>query len=341
MARLACRAAALSCLVWALGVTAPAYADAITLRIATVVPEGSAWARELRAYVRDVDSASDGALRIKIYFGGIAGDEMTVLDRIRRDQLDGAIGSEACTRLAPSMKVGRLVGLFQNRDESAYAMSRLKPTLDREFLDAGFINLGEAGLGPEVLFTRAPVRTLADMQAQHLWIWDLDEMLKAQSPGLGLHTVPLPLEQATRAYDEGSIDGFIAIPTATLAFQWSAQARYLVELRLTFRSGCEFVASRAFDALPVPARQALLSSSAKLAQRMESLGREQDDALLSGLLSKQGLRTLTPSESLRSQFFELAQHVRQSNGERLVPRPLLDKVVSWLADYRAEHPGAR
>jgi TRAP-type C4-dicarboxylate transport system substrate-binding protein len=336
MARLA-----LPCVAAALLAAAPALAESVTLRIATVAPEGSAWARELRAYARDVDSSSDGALRIKIYFGGIAGDEMKVLERIRRDQLDGAIGSELCTRLAPSMKVARLVGLFQNRDESAYALSRLKPTLDHEFLQAGFINLGEAGLGPEVLFTRTPVRTLADLQARRLWIWDLDEMLKAQSPALGMHTVPLPIDQAAGAYDAGSIDGFVAIPTATLAFQWSAQARYLLDLRLSFRSGCEFVSSRAFDALPLPARQVLLTASAKLAQRVESIGREQDEALMAGLFSKQGLQTVRLSESLRSQFFELAQQARRAGGERLVPRPLLDKVVSWLADYRAEHPDAR
>src|SRR5260370_35112001 len=95
-----------------------ARAEPTTLRIATIAPEGSAWARELRSFSRDVESRSDGAVRIKLYLGGIAGDEMEVLARIKRDQLDGTIGSEICPRLAPSRKVARLVGTFQSPEES-------------------------------------------------------------------------------------------------------------------------------------------------------------------------------------------------------------------------------
>jgi TRAP-type C4-dicarboxylate transport system substrate-binding protein len=320
---------------------ASAAGEPTTLRIATIAPDGSAWARELRTYQRDVETGSGGAVRIKLYMGGIAGDEMEVLERIRRDQLDGTIGSEICTRLAPSMKVARIVGLFQSREESAYALSRLKPTLDEEFLRAGFVNLGEAGLGTEVLFTRLPIRSLDDLHQQRLWIWDLDEMLRAQVGPLGMRTLPLPINDAARAFDEQRIDGFVSIPTATLAFQWSAQARYVTDLRMTFRSGCEILSNRAYDELPIAARLALHDASGKLARRIEELGQRQDQELLSGLLARQGLKTLPVSETLRAEFFEAARVAREQAGNQLVPHALLEKVLSWLADYRALHQIAR
>jgi TRAP-type C4-dicarboxylate transport system substrate-binding protein len=325
-------------LVLGLGVLGPVAAgEPTTLRIATIAPEGSAWARELRTYARDVESGSEGAVRIKLYLGGIAGDEMEVLERIKRDQLDGTIGSEICTRLAPSMKVARIVGLFQSREESAYALSRLKPILDQEFLRAGFVNLGEAGLGTEVLFTRLPVHTLADLHQQKLWIWDLDEMLRAQVGPLGLRTLPLPINEAARAFDEQRIDGFVSVPTATLAFQWSAQARYVIDLRFTFRSGCQILSNRAYDELPIAARLALHDASGKLARRVEELGVRQDAELLGGVFARQGLKTLPVSETLRAEFFEAARVAREQAGNQLVPHPLLEKVLSWLADYRALH----
>jgi TRAP-type transport system periplasmic protein len=316
-------------------------ADPITLRIATIAPDGSAWARELRSYARDVEAGSDGALHIKVYFGGIAGDEMTVLDRIKRDQLDGTIGSEVCTHLAPSMRISRIVGLFQTREESAYAMTRLRPTLDKEFLKAGYINLGEAGLGGEVLFTRAPVHRMSELRAQKLWIWDLDDTLRGQVGALGLSTQALPISDAAQAYDEGRVDGFLAIPTATLAFQWSTQARYVSDLRVTFRSGCEFISSRSWDALPFQARQALMNASAKLSHRIEELGGQQDTELLGGLLARQGVKMVPVSESFRSEFFDAARDARQRTGGELVGRALLEQVLGWLADYRAMHQVAR
>ena len=321
---------------------ARAAAAPITLRIATIAPDGSAWARELHAWARDVQMQSEGAVAVKIYFAGIAGDELTVLDRIRRDQLDGTVGSEVCTRLAPSMRVSRVIGLFQDRDESAYVLGRLKPELDREFAKSGFVNLGEAGLGPEVLFTRTPVRSLAELRSQRLWIWDLDEQLHVQAAALGLKVVPLPIDDAARAYERHEVDGFIGIPAAALAFQWSVAATYLTNLRVTFRSGCLIIANRAFDALPVAAQEAVRTSGAKLRARIEDLGARQDDALLGGLFARQGLRVVTPSAGFRDEFYELARQRREApGGEQMVPHKVVAKVLEWLADYRSEHRAAR
>jgi TRAP-type C4-dicarboxylate transport system substrate-binding protein len=308
---------------------------AAPLRIATVAPDGTAWARELRAWSRDVESNTDGVVRIKIYFGGIAGDEITVLDRIRREQLDGAIGSELCTRLAPSLKVARVIGAFQTREENAHVLGRLRSTVDAEFLRAGFINFGEAGLGPEMLFTREPVRDLAALRKVRLWVWDSDDVLPPQARSLGLTIVQTSLEQAGRAYDENLVDGFVAIPSAALAFQWTTQARYLTPLRMTFRSGCLIVTTRAFDSLPAETQRAFKSATGKLNQRIEAVGRQQDDALLGGLLERQGLTLLPETDRLRSEFFEAARAARA--GSRVVSDSVLNQVLAWLADYRAEH----
>jgi TRAP-type C4-dicarboxylate transport system substrate-binding protein len=312
-------------------------AEPVTLRIATIAPSGTAWARELGAYARDVATATNGAVRFKIYYAGIAGDEFRVVERIKRDQLDGVIGSEICLQISPSMRVTRIVGLFQSRAEAGYVMTRLKPVLDAEFLRAGYINIGEATLGPEVLFTRRPVRDLEELRKTPLWIWDLDKSLQAQVGSLGLKVVPRPIEAASKAYDDNVTDGFVAIPTAGLAWQWSAQAKYLEDLRISYRTGCVFFASRAFDALPIDAQQQLRSASAKLRVRIDELGRQQDDALLGGLLAKQGLQNVPVSDRFRSEFFDAAREARTRNPSNVVPESLLQTVLSWLADYRAEH----
>ena len=68
---------------------------------------------------------------MKWYLGGIAGDDFEAADRIGRDQLDG-IGGGAwlCERYAPSMRVLRLVGLFQTRDESCRGIVAAARLLD-------------------------------------------------------------------------------------------------------------------------------------------------------------------------------------------------------------------
>jgi TRAP-type C4-dicarboxylate transport system substrate-binding protein len=327
--------------VAALGV-APGAARAgeeITLRLASPAPEGTAWAREGRAFARDLEALTHGTVHMKFYLGGITGDELQTAERIRRGQLDAiASGGMLCQRLAPSMRVLRVLGLFQSREESAYVAGRLRQTLDAEFLKSGFVNLGEVGVGPDVFFSRTPIRSIAELKKARLWVWDLDELFKKELSAIGVPVVPLPLEQSAHAFDENKTDGWIAVPTAALAFQWSAQARYYADMRVGFLRGCTLVSAHTFDSMPVGARQALREASAKLIARLEDLGRSQDEALMSGLFERQGLHRVEIPDGFRAEFYDGARAVRERMGDELVPQELLQRVLGMLADFRAEHP---
>ena len=331
-------AAALPALLVALSLAAAAaHADPIVLRVATIAPDGTGWAREFAAWTRDVDAVTHGAVHIKLYNSAIAGDEFTVLDRIKREQLDGAIASESCVRLGPSLRVTRIFGLFQSREESVYVLGRLDAKIEAEFQRAGFTYMGGVTLGPDMLFTRAPVRSMAELRKTLLWIWDIDDALRTQAPALGMQIVALPIEGAARAYDDKSVDGFISMPSAALAFQWSAQAHYLEDLALSYRNGCAFFASRSFDALPLDAQRSLRAAAAKLRARINDLNLRQDNALIGGLFARQGIKTVPVSDEFRMEFFRDARDVRARVGEKLVSPKLLEEVLSWLADYRVEH----
>jgi TRAP-type C4-dicarboxylate transport system substrate-binding protein len=316
----------------------PAGAEPTTLRLATAAPDGTAWARLFKGMALDVAAESNGELALKWYFGSIAGNEMEMLDRMKRGQLDGVLsGGILCMRLAPTMRVLRLLTLFQSRDEASYVIGRLRPILDAEFIQSGYQNMAEGGLGSDILFTRTPVRTLAELRKTRLWVWDLDEPMRAQLKALGVPIVPLPVEEASRAYEEHRVDGFLAVPAAALAFQWSAQTKYMSQIHMAFLTGCLIVTNRAFDALPITARRALQTSTAKLSARIEDLGHAQDDELVNRLFAKQGLETVPLIDPFSAEFFDAARYVRDHLPNGFIPTELIQRVMALLADYRAEH----
>jgi TRAP-type C4-dicarboxylate transport system substrate-binding protein len=317
-----------------------AHGEPIVLRFGTVAPDGTAWARIAKQTGVELAAATRGQVVSKWYFNGIAGDEQQMLARVRKDQLDGIVsGGMLCERLSPSMRVLRMVGLFQTRDESGYVAGRLKPLFDEELRKQGFVNLGDVGIGPDMIFSREPIRSMEDLRRVQLWTWDLDDVFVATWPKLGVHVLPLPIEEAYRAYDSHRVDGFIAVPTAALGFQWSTQARYVTDMRLAFLRACVLVSTRAFDPLPLEARNALLNSSARGMTQLEEMGRRSDEQLLGTLFAKQGLKTVPVSESFRADFFAQARAVRDQLAVAggLVRPELLQKVLTLLADYRAEH----
>jgi TRAP-type C4-dicarboxylate transport system substrate-binding protein len=327
---------AIACLVF---LAAAAHADEpILIKLATVAPTGSPWARELSNFAHHVESSTHQEVRFKLYFNAVAGDELEQLDRMKRGQIDGAAsGQMACERLAPTLRVSRLPGVFQDRDEAETVLSGLRPFIDKEAHESGFTILGISGLGPSVFFTRTPVYTLAELRKIRLWRWAADEVGTASSREMGLTVEPLPLYEAGRAYDEKRIDGLLGIPAAALAFQWSAQARYLVDLRNDYLFGCVVIADRTFQRLTVAQQAAMRDAAARLSERYIDLGRRIDDQLLGGLFQKQGLTKLPVSDSFRAEFFDAARVARAKMAERFVSRDLLSRVQSMLADYRAEH----
>jgi TRAP-type C4-dicarboxylate transport system substrate-binding protein len=317
--------------------TSAAHADPTLIRLGSVVPDGTVWARELRAMGRDVESATNHAVKLKWYLGGIAGDELQVGERISRDQLDGGIsGGMLCEKLAPSMRVFRIPGLFQTRAEVSYVVSRLKPQLDKEMLQAGFANLVESAVGPSIPFMRVAARDLSELRKQRFWIWDVDEPLKAILPAMGITVVPLPIDQAARAFDANQHDGFITPPTAALGFQWSTQVRWFTDFQFGWVVGCMIMANRTFDRLPVEVRDALRAAGAKTRARMEDTAGEMDAQLTGALFEKQGLKHLRSSEAARTELFEAARVAREKT--RVVGSELLGQVIAWLADYRAQAP---
>jgi TRAP-type C4-dicarboxylate transport system substrate-binding protein len=329
---------AVSCQLSALLFATVAHADRHVLRFATVAPDGTEWARLSRAFAREVEEETHGELAVKWYFGGIAGDEKGMIDRIKRGQLDGAASAGMmCQRLAPTMRAVHIVGLFQSREETLYVLGRLKPRLDDEFAHVGFVNLGEAGFGSDIVFSRAPVRSLEDLRRGRYWVWDLDEIYRSELPTMGLHVEPLPLERALAAFERGEIDGFVGIPSAALAFQWSARARYYSDLRVGNVLGCLVVAQTAFDPLPLTAQRAVRAAAGRLMRQMEEMGEEQDSTLLHSLFEKQGMHHVEVSHAFRSDFLDAARAARLKLGESLTTQSLLDEVNGWLADYRSDH----
>ena len=320
--------------------TTTARAEPVTLRMAAVAPDGTSWARELKAFARDVEATSHGELRIKLYLGGIAGDELAALERVRHGQLDGEAGAIFCQRLAPSLRAARLVGLYESRDEVIYVMGRLKPALDEELRKSGFANLGEAIFGIDALFSRQPIRSMADLKAAKLWMWSLDSVWDATAGELGLRSFTGALDDLGSAFRKKQFDAFFAVPSAALAYQWSTQATYFADVGASVLPACLVVSNAAVDPLPLESKQALQTSAAKFMIRFNHVGEQLDESLIGGLFEKQGLTRVPVSPEFRAQFFAAAKQAREKLGAALIAPALLSSVEKMLDEYRAQRRDA-
>src|SRR5262249_31929472 len=144
------------------------------------------------------------------------------------------------------------------------------------FRKAGYVPLAVTWFGSDLAFAREPIRTMDDLKRLRMWIWNLDPVWTSQMKALGVNVVPLPVEEAGRAYDEGRIDGFLALPNAALAFQWAAKTRYFSNLTLASMAACTVISRSVFESLPFEQQEVVRAAAAKANLRFEDISARQE-----------------------------------------------------------------
>jgi len=92
-------------------------ADAATLKIATVAPEGSTWMKEMRAGAGEIKERTEGRVQIKFYGGGIMGNATKVLGKIRIGNLQGGVFTpSAMQKIYPEISIYGLPLTFESED---------------------------------------------------------------------------------------------------------------------------------------------------------------------------------------------------------------------------------
>ena len=230
----------------------------IRLRFATIAPEGTGWAREVKAFTREIETGSGGRINIHVYLGGIAGDDAEMGRRMRKDQLDGALSAGIlCQEVAPAFAVFRIPGLVQDRAEESYVETRLLPTLREQARGNGMVLLATGSLGADVVLSRVPIDSFETLRKLRLWQWELDRTSVAFTQAMGMHPVPLPVSDAGRAYEEAKTDGFIAIPSAIFGYQWFSRRVYLSQWPFAPLHACALMSATAYERLPTDLREVI------------------------------------------------------------------------------------
>lgn len=232
----------------ALLIGAPAFA--VTLKIATVTPDGSQWMKDMRASASEIKERTEGRVLIKYYGGGVKGDDTKVLGQIRIRQLQG--GAFTPSALASQYSDLNLYGMplvFDSVEEAAYVRSRMDTRLQKGLENAGFVNFGFATSGFANIMSATPVTTLADLRGKRVWVPEGDTISYASMEALQLNPVTLPLTDVLTGLQTGLIDIVAIPPIVALVLQWHTKVKYVTKVPLVYTFGFMAVDKKAFDTI--------------------------------------------------------------------------------------------
>ncbi|MDQ1302874.1 MAG: TRAP-type transport system periplasmic protein [Pseudomonadota bacterium] len=249
---------ALRVLIILAGACVPAVLHATDLKIATVAPEGSSWMKDLRAAGLQIRDRTAGRVNLKFYGGGIQGSDRKVLRKIRIGQLHGGVfTSNGLQERYPDVVIYGSPMLFDTLDEVDFVRSRLDERLTAGLEKAGFVSFGFAGGGFAYLLSNKPVRGIADLRGQKIWVPEGDPTSYAAMQSLELSPVALPITDVLTGLQTGLLNIVATPPVGAVVLQWYTKTKYITTQPLSYTIGLLAIDKNALKSVS-PADQAVL-----------------------------------------------------------------------------------
>jgi TRAP-type C4-dicarboxylate transport system substrate-binding protein len=311
-----------------------AAAEDFELTIATVAPEGSLWMKEMHKLDEKVREKTDGHVRFKFYPGGVAGDDKTVLEKIKGGQFVGAgLTGVGLGEIYPGIRVLEIPFTFRSYGEVDYVLKKLSKYFKQKFEEKGFKVLGWTDQGFVYIMSKQKIASKDDMKKAKPWVWDVDPLANAAFASFGINPIPLSIENVATSLDSGMIDTFYISPVAAIALQWYRKAKFVVNFPVVDGAGAIVIAKETFDKMPKEYQVILETLSAQYLRGLSVKTRKANDQAME-TLKKKGIEIVEPTEADVKEFMEVGIKASDSLAGKLYSKKLLDKVRALLDDYR-------
>ncbi len=314
----------------------------ILFKMATIAPRGSFMMSLINEMDAEIRRATNNEVGIKIYYGGVQGDEKDVLRKIRLGQLHGGtFTGHGLGQVVPEIKVTELPYHFRNYDEVEYVRSALRPTMEQFFEERGFAVLGWNEIGFVHTFSKVPITTIEIARQQKWWMWEGDQLSRAMFDAFGITPVPLSLKDVMTSLSTRLIDTASSTPYGAVAFHWYERFEYMNEHPTTNVQGATIVSHRIWKKVTPESQQKIKEICQPYFDRLSQHARKQDRKSIE-VLKKAGIQIVpfdAGEENERFNFiFETSVKARESLVGQLYSRELLDRMLFLLKKYRKEHP---
>ncbi|MFB6265269.1 MAG: TRAP transporter substrate-binding protein DctP [Bradymonadaceae bacterium] len=302
------------------------------LKIASLAPEGSTWAKAIERMDRKIRKRTDGKVSLQLYPGGVMGDEPAMVRKMRTGQLDGAaVTNTGLAKIAPEVLVLQLPLLFKNWDEVDYVRQKMSEKFQSLLRDSGFTLLSWGDVGFNYIFAKKPIRKPTDLQSVKLWVWESDPIMKKIVEIGDVNAVPLTVTDVLPSLSTGVINAFSNSPYGAVSLQWYTRADYVTNLKLGVVVGGLVVRTKSLQKLPEKYRSIVHEVTDEYGREMlEQIRKDNRKAMKT--IQSTGVEVVQPKSM--EKWNEMAKKTRQELAGELFPATLLETIKGHLETYR-------
>ncbi len=313
----------------------PFMAGAADLKIATIAPENSSWMTAMRDGAAEIETRTEGRVKVKLYGGGVMGNDRKVLRKIRIGQLHGAsFTASGLGDVYSDIHIYGLPLLFNSQEEVDYVRARMDERFVQGLDDAGMVSFGFTGAGFARIMSNDPIRSYDDLAGKKVWVPEGDVTTIAAMEALGLSPVVLPLTDVLTALQTGLVDIVGASEVAALVLQWHTKLKYVTDYPLIYIYATLVIDKRYFDRLE-PADQAVVREVLEGIYEEYDRQNLEDNVKATEVLKANGITYVEPAPGAIDAWRERVAEVnRREAANGLFSEELFEQMLGLIEEYR-------
>jgi TRAP-type C4-dicarboxylate transport system substrate-binding protein len=312
----------------------------IIIRMATLVPDGSSWHLILKETADRWKQASGGRVTVRLFPGGVAGDDPDVVRKMRLGTLNaGVLTSVGVAEVEKAVYAMGIPLMYDSYEEVYWVHEKMRPKLEASLAAKGFVVLNWADGGWVHFFTKTPVAVPDDLRKLKLFTWAGDAEAVEVWRSAGFNPVPLPSTEIATALQTGLVEALGSPPQVAVISQFFNHARYMTDLRWQLLQGATIITKATWERIPADLRPEMLRIAQDSGARLQ---REIRDAEAKDLdaMKKRGLTVVPVSAAQRAQWQKLTESMYPRIKGKVVPAEAFDEAMRYRDEYRRQRGAA-
>lgn len=305
------------------------------IKFATLAPEGSNWMKEMHRLDKEVQDATGGAVAFKFYPGGVSGDEMDVIRKMRIGQVHSAgFTGVGLGEILPEVRVLDLPFLFENDKQVEHIYEAMDEYFTGKFAEKGYVLLGWVPVGWVHFFSKYEIKSIDDLKKTKAWMWEGDPLVQEAYAVLNIKPFPLSITDVLMSLQTGMLDTVYTSPIGALALQWFSKVSYMSQVRMGNSTGAVLMTKEQFEKIPQEHRKKVAEISRKVLKDLVRKTQDENTRSIEAML-KSGLKQAAmPSAPELEKFQQAGAAIRKNLTGKLYSQELLNKVLSHLKEVK-------
>jgi TRAP-type C4-dicarboxylate transport system substrate-binding protein len=318
-----------------------AEAQTVVVKMATLVPDGSSWHQILKETAEKWRTLSGGRVVVRLYPGGVAGDDPDVVRKMRLGTLNaGVLTSVGVAEIDKAVYALGVPMMYASYEEVYHVLEKMRPGLEARLEAKGFVVLNWADGGWVRFFSQKPVATPDDLRALKLFSWAGDNDSVEIWRAAGFNPVPLPSTEIATALQTGLVNALGAPPQVAVITQYYNHARNMTDLQWQLLLGATIISKATWEKIPADLRPALLEAARDGGRRLQEEIRSSGDKDVEAM-KKRGLNVVTVDAKAREAWRKTAESMYPRIRGSIVPADAFDEALRYRDEFRKQQGGPR